>query len=75
VRCCAGVPSRVLFDELTDFLVLQGHLTIQLRDGDLELDEGELFNLACASVLSPNPVVVNSSRSTSRRPRSGMERR
>jgi mannose-6-phosphate isomerase-like protein (cupin superfamily) len=25
------------------FLVLQGHLTIQLRDRDVELDEGELF--------------------------------
>ncbi len=31
-------------DETDDFfLVLQGHLTIQLRDGDVELDEGELF--------------------------------
>ena len=25
------------------FLVLKGHLTIQLRDGNVELDEGELF--------------------------------
>jgi len=25
------------------FLVLQGHLTIQLRDRDVELDEGELY--------------------------------
>jgi len=25
------------------FLVLDGHLTIQLRDGDVELDPGELF--------------------------------
>ena len=25
------------------FLVLQGHLTIQLRDRNVELDEGELF--------------------------------
>lgn len=25
------------------FLVLKGHLTIQLRDRDVELDEGELF--------------------------------
>lgn len=25
------------------FLVLRGHLTIQLRDRDVELDEGELF--------------------------------
>jgi mannose-6-phosphate isomerase-like protein (cupin superfamily) len=31
-------------DETDDFfLVLKGHLTIQLRDGDVELDEGELF--------------------------------
>lgn len=28
-------------DEL--FLVLEGHLTIQLRDGDVELDPGQLF--------------------------------
>jgi len=28
-------------DEL--FLVLNGHLVIQLRDGDIELDPGELF--------------------------------
>jgi mannose-6-phosphate isomerase-like protein (cupin superfamily) len=25
------------------FLDLKGHLTIQLRDGDVELDEGEMF--------------------------------
>src|SRR2546423_13874233 len=25
------------------FLVLKGHVTIQLRDGDVELDEGELY--------------------------------
>jgi mannose-6-phosphate isomerase-like protein (cupin superfamily) len=31
-------------DETDDFfLVLRGRLTIQLRDGDVELDEGELF--------------------------------
>jgi mannose-6-phosphate isomerase-like protein (cupin superfamily) len=31
-------------DDTDDFfLVLQGHLTIQLRDRDVELDEGELF--------------------------------
>jgi len=31
-------------DETDDcFLVLRGHLTIQLRDRDVELDEGELF--------------------------------
>ena len=31
-------------DETDDFfLVLKGHLTIQLRDRDVELDEGELF--------------------------------
>ena len=31
-------------DETDDFfLVLRGHLTIQLRDGDVELSEGELF--------------------------------
>ena len=31
-------------DETDDFfLVLKGHLTIQLRDRDIELDEGELF--------------------------------
>jgi mannose-6-phosphate isomerase-like protein (cupin superfamily) len=31
-------------DETDDFfLVLNGHLTIQLRDRNLELDEGELF--------------------------------
>ncbi len=31
-------------DETDDFfLVLKGHLTIRLRDGDVELDEGELF--------------------------------
>ena len=31
-------------DETDDFfLVLDGHLTIQLRDRDVELDEGELF--------------------------------
>ncbi len=31
-------------DETDDFfLVLRGHLTIQLRDQDIELDEGELF--------------------------------
>ena len=28
-------------DEL--FMVIKGHLTIKLRDGDVELDEGELF--------------------------------
>ena len=28
-------------DEL--FMVIMGHLTIKLRDGDVELDEGELF--------------------------------
>ena len=31
-------------DETDDFfLVLKGHLTIQLREGNIELDEGELF--------------------------------
>ena len=31
-------------DDTDDFfLVLEGHLTIQLRDHDVELDEGELF--------------------------------
>jgi mannose-6-phosphate isomerase-like protein (cupin superfamily) len=31
-------------DETDDFfLVLKGHLTIQLRDRDVELDEGELY--------------------------------
>jgi len=31
-------------DDTDDFfLVLKGHLTIQLRDRDVELDEGELF--------------------------------
>jgi mannose-6-phosphate isomerase-like protein (cupin superfamily) len=31
-------------DETDDFfLVLRGHLTIHLRDRDIELDEGELF--------------------------------
>jgi len=31
-------------DETDDFfLVLRGHLTIQLRDRDVELDEGELY--------------------------------
>jgi mannose-6-phosphate isomerase-like protein (cupin superfamily) len=31
-------------DETDDFfLVIKGHLTIQLRDRDIELDEGELF--------------------------------
>jgi mannose-6-phosphate isomerase-like protein (cupin superfamily) len=31
-------------DDTDDFfLVLSGHLTIQLRDRDVELDEGELF--------------------------------
>jgi mannose-6-phosphate isomerase-like protein (cupin superfamily) len=31
-------------DDTDDFfLVLQGHLTIQLRDRDVDLDEGELF--------------------------------
>ena len=31
-------------DDTDDFfLVLRGHLTIQLRDRDVELDEGELF--------------------------------
>ena len=31
-------------DETDDFfLVLNGHLTIQLRDRDVELDEGELY--------------------------------
>jgi mannose-6-phosphate isomerase-like protein (cupin superfamily) len=31
-------------DETDDFfLVLKGHLTIQLRDGNVELDEGELY--------------------------------
>jgi mannose-6-phosphate isomerase-like protein (cupin superfamily) len=31
-------------DDTDDFfLVLQGHLTIKLRDRDVELDEGELF--------------------------------
>ena len=28
-------------DEL--FMVIRGHLTIKLRDGDVELDEGELY--------------------------------
>ena len=28
-------------DEL--FMVIKGHLTIKLRDGDIELDEGELY--------------------------------
>jgi mannose-6-phosphate isomerase-like protein (cupin superfamily) len=31
-------------DETDDFfLVLKGRLTIQLRDGDIELDEGDMF--------------------------------
>jgi quercetin dioxygenase-like cupin family protein len=31
-------------DDTDDFfLVLRGHLTVQLRDRDIELDEGELF--------------------------------
>src|SRR4029078_2455276 len=31
-------------DDTDDFfLVLKGHVTIQLRDGDVELDEGELY--------------------------------
>lgn len=31
-------------DDTDDFfLVLRGHLTIQLRDRDVELDEGEIF--------------------------------
>jgi mannose-6-phosphate isomerase-like protein (cupin superfamily) len=31
-------------DDTDDFfLVLRGHLTIQLRDGDVELSEGEMF--------------------------------
>jgi mannose-6-phosphate isomerase-like protein (cupin superfamily) len=31
-------------DETDDFfLVVKGHLTIQLRDRDIELDEGEMF--------------------------------
>jgi mannose-6-phosphate isomerase-like protein (cupin superfamily) len=31
-------------DDTDDFfLVLRGHLTVQLRDRDVELDEGELF--------------------------------
>jgi mannose-6-phosphate isomerase-like protein (cupin superfamily) len=31
-------------DDTDDFfLVLEGHLTIQLRDRDVELDEGEMF--------------------------------
>jgi mannose-6-phosphate isomerase-like protein (cupin superfamily) len=31
-------------DETDDFfMVLKGHLTIQLRDRDIELDEGEVF--------------------------------
>jgi mannose-6-phosphate isomerase-like protein (cupin superfamily) len=31
-------------DDTDDFfLVLRGHLTIQLRDRDIELDEGEMF--------------------------------
>jgi mannose-6-phosphate isomerase-like protein (cupin superfamily) len=31
-------------DETDDFfLVLKGHLTIQLRDRDIELDEGEMY--------------------------------
>ncbi len=31
-------------DDTDDFfLVLRGHLTIQLRDGDVELDEGEMY--------------------------------
>ena len=35
-------------DDTDDFfLVLKGHLTIQLRDRDVELDEGELFVVPC----------------------------
>jgi mannose-6-phosphate isomerase-like protein (cupin superfamily) len=31
-------------DDTDDFfLVLKGHVTVQLRDGDVELDEGELY--------------------------------
>lgn len=30
-------------DQDETFLVLQGHLTIQLRDGNVELDPGDLF--------------------------------
>jgi quercetin dioxygenase-like cupin family protein len=30
-------------DESDFFLVLSGHVTIQLRDGHVEPDEGELF--------------------------------
>jgi mannose-6-phosphate isomerase-like protein (cupin superfamily) len=31
-------------DDTDDFfLILEGHLTIQLRDRDVELDAGELF--------------------------------
>jgi mannose-6-phosphate isomerase-like protein (cupin superfamily) len=35
-------------DDTDDFfLVLNGHLTIQLRDRNVELDEGELFVVPC----------------------------
>jgi mannose-6-phosphate isomerase-like protein (cupin superfamily) len=35
-------------DDTDDFfLVLKGHLTIQLRDRDVELDEGDLFVVPC----------------------------
>ena len=40
-------------DETDDlFLVLDGHLTIQLRDGNVELDEGELFVVRAASSIA-----------------------
>ena len=43
-------------DETDDFfLVLEGHLTIQLRDRDIELDEGELYVVPRGVEHSPAP--------------------
>lgn len=58
-------------DETDDlFLVLDGHLTIQLRDGNVELDKGELYVVprgvehcpradeeACVLLLEPSGTV------------------